>query len=93
MMEGMISLELQGLKTNNILEPTSKLSMYKWWRGLIVKLLEATHGQWIYRNLTMNDRISGLLATHKKEHLMHEIEEQMDKGGEGLAEIDKECWT
>ena len=89
MMEGMISIQLWGLEPDDILEPTSKISTLKWRQGLITKLIEATHGQWIYRNLTMHDRMSGLIATHKKELLMQEIETQMDKGGEGLEEQDK----
>ncbi|KAL7522706.1 hypothetical protein ACHAWX_007384 [Stephanocyclus meneghinianus] len=55
---------------------------------LITRLLEATHGQWIYRNLTIHDRVSGLLKTHEKEHLLREIETQIDKGAEGLNEHD-----
>jgi hypothetical protein len=57
-------------------------------QGLITKLLEATHGQWIYRNLTIHDRTSGHIVTQDKEQLLQEIESQMEQGGEHLPEQD-----
>jgi hypothetical protein len=36
----------------------------------------------------MHDNISGMLVNHKKEYLLQEIETQIDKGGDGLAEQD-----
>ena len=36
----------------------------------------------------MHDHTSGMLANHMKEHLLQEIEAQIEKGGEGLAEQD-----
>jgi hypothetical protein len=37
----------------------------------------------------MHDKISGLVATKGKEQLLQEIELQIERGGEGLAEHDK----
>ena len=55
-------------------------------QGLVTRLLEAYHGQWIYRNLTVDDKISGLIATKGKEQLMQAIDRQMKLGGNGLEE-------
>ncbi len=66
-----------------------KLSLRAWTRGLITKLLEVTHGQWIYRNLLVHDRTAGILATQKKEELQAAIKAQQDLGPDGLAEEDK----
>jgi hypothetical protein len=44
---------------------------------------------WIYRNLTIHDRVTGVLAVNRREQLMREIEKQIDLGGEGLAEEDQ----
>jgi hypothetical protein len=60
--------------------------------GLITKLLEATHGQWIYRNLTMHDHVAGLMATQDKEHIQKEIQKQMDIGGKGWKNGIHGCW-
>ena len=54
----------------------------------MVKLLEVTHGQWLYRNVHVHDAISGALATEKKEELRQAIEDEVELGGEGLAEED-----
>lgn len=89
MMEGMVSKELLLLDRDDVLDPHSKMSHSTWIRSLIRKLLEATHGIWIYRNLAIHHDTSGLLATQGKEHLIQEIENQIERGGDGLAEQDK----
>ncbi len=48
-----------------------------------------THGQWIYRNLLVHDRTTGILETQKKEELQAAIEAQQDLVPEGLADEDK----
>ena len=60
----------------------------RWARGLILKLLEATHGQWIYQNIQIHDSVAGTQATLRKEAIQCEIEEQMEMGKEGLLEED-----
>ena len=67
----------------------SKFSMDKWATGLITRLLEVTHGQWLYRNFQVHDTISGELATKKKEEIQMEIEEQQDLGEDGLLQEDQ----
>jgi hypothetical protein len=89
MMEGMVSKELLALDPIKVLGPSCKISQTEWVHTLIRKLLEATHGVWIYRNITMHDKMAGLVATKGKEQLMQEIERQIELGGEGLAEQDK----
>ena len=88
-MEGMVSTELLKLQSESARIQGLKLSMSRWSTGLITKLLEVTHGQWIYRNLLVHDRISGVLATKKKEELQREIQKQQELGGDGLDEEDK----
>lgn len=56
---------------------------------VIQKLLELTHGMWIYRNLTIHDAAKGVLAVQRKEKLLEEIQRQIELGGEDLAEEDK----
>jgi hypothetical protein len=89
MMEGMVSKELLALDPFDVISPSCKISQVEWVHTLIRKLLEATHGVWIYRNITMHDKIAGLVATKEKEQLIQEIEKQIELGGEGLAEQDK----
>ena len=89
MMEGMLSKELLSLDSADVIGPYCKLSQTDWFHTLTRKLLEATHGVWIYRNVTIHDKVAGLAVTKRKEQLIHEIEMQIELGGEGLAEKDK----
>jgi hypothetical protein len=56
--------------------------------GLVTKLLEVTHGQWLYRNVHVHDFVSGQNARKRKEALRRELEYQIVLGGDGLAEED-----
>ena len=88
-MEGMVSKEIINLQSEFATIQGMRLSLGRWSSGLITKLLEVTHGQWIYRNLLVHDKLSGVLATEKKEDLQKEIQRQQELGEEGLDEQDK----
>ncbi len=51
----------------------------RWAKGVIRKLLEATHGQWIYWNVQIHDDVAGTRATLKKEEI------QKDRGTDGVG--------
>ena len=70
----------------------TRITPEKWVKGLILKLLEleATHGQWLYRNVQILDSIAGTHATLWKEEIQREIEEQMEMGTDGL--LDEDLW-
>ncbi len=57
--------------------------------GVITKLLEATHGQWLYRCVPIQDRLNGIKTTLRKEKLQKEIKSQQEIGMEGLIEEDQ----
>ena len=82
-MEGMVSAELvEFVKLYGVGEDC-KLEAEIWVEKLVIKLLEVTHGQWIFRNLMVHDSISGALVTKDKETLQEEIENQKELGGKG----------
>ena len=85
----MISKEIIELQRHHMIVTGSRRSVEKWGAGLVTRLLEITHGQWIYRNFVVHDHVSGTLATASKEQLMVEIEEQQELGDDGLLEEDK----
>jgi hypothetical protein len=60
----------------------------RWAKGLVLKLLEATYGQWIYTNVQIHDSIAGTQATLRKDEIQQEIEGQMELGKAGLLEED-----
>ena len=88
-MEGMISTEPIKLQKEFATVHGMKGSMARWSSGLITKLSEVAQRQWIYRNLLVHDRVSGVLATKKKEELQIEIQKQQEMGVEGLADEEK----
>jgi hypothetical protein len=88
-LEGMISMEITSNQRQYIAVNGSRMSLDKWCTGLITRLLEITHGQWLYRNYIVHDPVSGTIATAKKEELLVEIERQRDLGDAGLLEEDK----
>ncbi len=54
-----------------------------------MRLLEITHGKWVYRNFIVHDPVLGTIATARKEELLREIERQCELGDAGLLEEDK----
>jgi hypothetical protein len=90
-LEGMISKEITNIQQQYYAVNGSSMSLEKWCSGLITRLLEITHGQWIYRNYVyvVHDPMSGTIATAKKEELLLEIERQRKLGDAGLLEEDK----
>ena len=88
-MEGMISTEVVKMQSETEDAGKCKLTVKGWSTGLVVKLLEVTHGQWLYRNVHVHDIISGEKAMSRKESIRNELEYQMSVGEAGLAEEDQ----
>jgi hypothetical protein len=88
-MEGMICKELRAIQTTYVALSGSRMSAERWTGELITKLLEVTHGQWLYQNIQVHDRVAGTLATLRKEEIQMEIEEQQALGLDGL--LDEDC--
>ena len=53
--EGVISKETMGIQKSYLALSSYHLSIERWMKGLITKLLEVTHGQWLYRNVHVHD--------------------------------------
>jgi hypothetical protein len=87
-MEGMVCKEIRVLQSSYSSGTELCCNTANWGRDLVTRLLEVTHGQWLYRNVQVHDRISGTLATQREEELQIEIERQQELGTEGLLEED-----
>ena len=87
-MEGVICKEIRVIQIIHARVTGLKCNTERWGRGLVTLLLEVTHEQWLYRNIQVHDRITGTLATQRKEELQMEIECQQELGTEGLLEED-----
>ena len=61
----------------------------QWALWVVIKLLGAAHGQWLYRCIQVHDRVQGTIVTQHKKDLQREIEAQQDQGFDGLLEEDQ----
>jgi hypothetical protein len=87
-MEGMVCKEIRVIQSSYSSGTGLHCNTAIWGRDLVTRLLEVTHGQWLYRNIQVHDRLSGTLATQRKEELQMEIERQQELGTESLLEED-----
>ena len=92
-MEGMISKRLVCLYAEQQEHTGEGLSTEKWASQLVIRLLEVTHGQWVYRNIQVHDEACGVLRTREKEQLQIDIEEQMELGFDGFVAMDRPLAT
>ena len=88
-MEGMLLRELVELQKYALVETEARLTIDKWAKELVIWLLEITHGQWLYRNVMVHDRIAGDLVTKCKEEIWKALEDQLELGEDGLDNNDK----
>jgi hypothetical protein len=85
----MISKEITRIQQQHYALSGSRISLERWSSELITRLLENTHGQWVYQNFIVHDPVSGTIATARKEDLLREIKRQRELGDAGLLEADK----
>jgi hypothetical protein len=88
-MEGMVCKRIHGIQEAHSLIEGLHMSVSRWTTGLILKLLETTHGQWLYPNVQVHLTIAGTQATVQKEQIQQEIKHQMELGASGLLQEDK----
>lgn len=72
-MEGMIVADLRMLQTWYAQQQECRNNGDQWARKLVTKLLECTHGQWLYRNVVVYDRNSGTEQVARKEEIQVEF--------------------
>ena len=77
-MEGMISKEVLGIQAEFTAVGAGSMTTSNWAKGLTIKLLEITHGQWLYRNVVVHDAVGGLKAAQRKQDLQTEIERKIE---------------
>jgi hypothetical protein len=53
---------------------------------LIIKLIEITHGQWLYCNIQVHNKVTGLKVTLHKEDVQNQIKTQQAMDFDGFLE-------
>jgi hypothetical protein len=64
-------------------------TLKSWATGLVIKLMEITHQQWLYCNVVVHDSVLGAIVTKRKEEIQQEIEKQQLLGPQDLQEEDQ----
>ena len=64
-----MSAKILEIQSNFVDFGRCSLSLDIWAKGLVMKLLEITHGQWLYRNVQVHDAVSELEAVERNEDL------------------------
>ena len=85
-MEGLVDKEVSLIQHRYMKRYHIQGDAKKWTQRLIVKLLECTHGQWLYRNIMVHDSLAGEIANDRKETIRRQIEEQFESEEELLEE-------
>ncbi len=75
-MEGMVCRQARVLQSLYHFRASTSVSPEQWATGLIQKLMEATHGQWLYRNVQIHGEVTGTQAALRKEAIQKEIKDQ-----------------
>jgi hypothetical protein len=88
-MEGMVCKQARTIQSLHHFNTSKRVSPEQWASGLVQKLMEATHGQWLYWNIQIHNEVAGTQVTLMKEAIQREIEEQLETGGDGLLEEDQ----
>jgi hypothetical protein len=88
-MEGMLAKKMVCIQEDYHDYTGEGIAGLAWARQLVVRLLEVTHGQWIYRNIQVHDEHQGTIRTAEKEVLQREIEEELRLGFNGFLDMDK----
>jgi hypothetical protein len=88
-MESMVCIDMRNIQATFYSVQGSSLSPDKWATGLIIKLLETTHAQWLFRCIQTHNKAAGVQRTLRKEELQRKIERHLEEGTEDLLEEDQ----
>ena len=87
-MKGMVSKEMLPIQQKCVDMAGCRLSLEGWAEGSVVKFLEVTTGQWLYRNVAVHDLAGNLEAAKGKQDPQTDTERQIELGSKGLVEQD-----
>jgi hypothetical protein len=73
-MEGYILTHFYTIESFHLAMSSSYLNGADWAKQLISKLLHVMHSQWIFRNISLHDKINGYLHKKNSEEIMLELE-------------------
>jgi hypothetical protein len=84
--EGYISSHFYNIQQFHLLMSNNFLNGSDWTKQFISKLLQITHSQWIYRNISLHNRQQGYLRNKQLEDLLQEITKLSDLSPDKVPE-------
>ena len=78
MLEGKISTEFRQIQEGYIVSTDTWLTAASWTRQFISRLLHISHGQWIYRNITLHHARYRAIALQERTRMLREIDRYME---------------
>jgi hypothetical protein len=72
--KGYISTQFYEIQDFHLTMSSSYLNGLDWTKQFITKVLQITHPQWIYRNISLHDKYHGFLHKRRPEELLKEVE-------------------
>ena len=88
-MEGRISKKFLDIQSYHLMDADGYLSGYDWVKIFITKILQITHSQWIFRNMTLHDRNGGELRRREAQKMRSEAEHFAHMNPMDLKEQDR----
>ena len=79
-MEGKLSVEIAKLQRRSLASSPSRLTIADWTKRLISQLLQISHAQWVFRNVSLHDARTGHIRVKRRETVLAEVDR--------LAEVD-----
>ncbi len=84
--EGYISAQFYNIQHFHLSMSSSYLNGLDWTKQFISKILQITHSQWIYRNISLHDKKQGYLQNKRSEDLLREILELLELSPDKVPE-------
>ena len=87
-MEGKLTREFRHIVKRQMIWADGHYTVGDWTRHLISRVLDMTHGQWLYRNAVIHERMEDGLTRNEQEALLLKMENQFEQGEDGLSQDD-----
>ncbi len=84
--KGHISTHFYAIQTFHLMMLSSYLDGEDWTKQFISKILQLTHSQWIFRNISFHDKKNGYLCNKMADELLQHINSPLDLALEDLPE-------
>jgi hypothetical protein len=77
-MEGKISVKIVAIQCLRCATAPCIMNGKDWTSHFISRILQLSHSQWIFLNITLHDRSRGIIKLHKRRHVLLEVDRLME---------------